>query len=116
MIRLRLHLRRRRRSIALAGALFLVSLAVAWMHSGPASHQMGDEGAEMPMAASICLAVLQAAGVAALAGGARFIGRRLPRPSPRTVPGGGAHLIASPTLTPAGYARAGPAGLQVFRR
>lgn len=100
----------------MGGALALMCLAVAWAHSAPAAHDM-DSGGDDQMApiVSICLAVVQVAVglVAAVVGATALIRRRLPRLTRATA---AAEVFFARGLIPPVAARAGPAGLQVFRR
>lgn len=113
MIRVRDLIKRSRRSVVAAGALGAVCLSLALAHSGPVGHQM-DAGDDEAMASivSICLGVAAAVAVTAAVVGATFAIRR---PRPRcTIPGIGRSPSAQGFAPPVG-ARAGPAGLQVFR-
>ena len=106
MILLLDRIHRLRQGIVLAAAVLLLAFAVAWAHSGMAMDHM-----EAAKAASVCLAVMGAAG---LLGVGLVAPERLPRarlrasedPSPPQLPCPRAELP---------WARAGPLELQVFR-
>lgn len=97
---------RLRQGILLAVAVLLLAFAVAWAHSG-----MVMDHVESAEAATVCLAIMGAAG---LLGVALIVPNRLPRaslpasedPSPPWLPRPRADLP---------WARAGPLELQVFR-
>lgn len=95
--------------------MILVS-AVVWAHSGGESVEMASDMSlhSHHLAMAFCLAVLEA-GASLLAVGAVLALTRRPR-APRTIVIPRAADWQLPRALPALYARAGPAGTQVFLR
>lgn len=111
MIRLRLHLKRARRSLLIIGAVGFLCLAIAWMHGTPAGHETAGHE-DMGVVVSICLAVLEAGlGLIAVVSTVRWLQRRRPGRNREIAP----RIRLAPVICPEGWARAGPADLQVFR-
>ena len=106
MIALHSVMQRLRRGLILAAALLALAVAVAWAHGGMAMDHM-----EAAKAATVCLAIVETAGVLGLG----WTRRRSCDRSP------GADDDAPPALRLEGarfqlpWARAGPSELQVFR-
>lgn len=103
-----------RHSLALILVVPIACLALVLAHSGPSAHDMnGGDGGNMGAAVSMCLGILQVAGVA-VAGVLAYFRRRPHRPV-RAV-GAPTFLRRATSTDNLGFRiRAGPSVLQVFR-
>lgn len=112
MIRLRELIQRRSQSLIALAALSLISLILAWAHSGPASDHMDEGGMQDSQMVLMCMAVL-AAGAALIAAVTGVLSAPLPR-APRELGPTGLSRLPARALSSIDP-RAGPATLQVFR-